>query len=336
MGGATPRVTVIIPTFNRAQYLPGAVASVLGQPVEDICVLICDNASDDGTADVARGFADDRIRYVRHDRNIGWTANFNSALDAVDTPYFVILGDDDLMYPEMLVLALDLLKVHPEVALVHAPFDLLGPEGEVLRRNMRFGIWYQTDVIETGRAFIRESMVYGCRVCSSTAVWRTAALGDLRYDSSEAEPADFALYLRLALRADIAYVAHTLAGYRVHGSSLTSGVGTPEWEGYRMSWELIEKVRNTKVRFLEEHGAALPDIEQLRQRIRKGTCWDIANSIRTATSPERQVVPTLRMLSAGVRLEPRLVVDPGAWRIVGGSILGQGLVDRIKGATGRR
>ena len=65
-----PKVTVCLPTYNRAHYLREAIESVLSQTFQDFELLICDNASTDETSEVVKSFRDARIRYVRHSRNI--------------------------------------------------------------------------------------------------------------------------------------------------------------------------------------------------------------------------------------------------------------------------
>ena len=67
-----PAVSVIVPTFNRADLLPQAIDSVLSQTRTDIEVIVIDDASTDGTADVIQRYGDDaRIRYLRNTSNAG-------------------------------------------------------------------------------------------------------------------------------------------------------------------------------------------------------------------------------------------------------------------------
>ena len=68
-----PRVTVGLPVFNGERYLSEAIESVLAQTFEDFEVVVSDNASTDGTAEIARRYAerDARVRYVRNATNVG-------------------------------------------------------------------------------------------------------------------------------------------------------------------------------------------------------------------------------------------------------------------------
>jgi glycosyltransferase involved in cell wall biosynthesis len=86
----TPRVSVGLPVRNGANYLREALDSLLSQTLADFELVIGDNASTDGTEAICREFAarDDRVRYVRHDTDIGAPRNFNFVFPESQAPYF--------------------------------------------------------------------------------------------------------------------------------------------------------------------------------------------------------------------------------------------------------
>src|SRR5258708_6443684 len=105
-----PKVTVCLPTYNRAHYLREAIESVLSQTFQDFELLICDNASTDETSEVVKSFRDARIRYVRHSRNINMPKNWVYAVNESTGQYCGILSDDDRWDPlflERLITPLD-------------------------------------------------------------------------------------------------------------------------------------------------------------------------------------------------------------------------------------
>jgi len=114
-----PGVTVVIPTRQRAHVLPTAIESVLGQDVPGLRLLVCDNASPDGTAEVVDRYAagDPRVLYHRHREDIGATANFQWGMDAVATEHFLLLSDDDALLPGFLARAAGGLRAHPQAAM---------------------------------------------------------------------------------------------------------------------------------------------------------------------------------------------------------------------------
>ncbi len=127
-------VTIGIPTYNRARLLRESITSVLSQSHRNFRLLICDNASQDATPETVASFADPRIDYVRSDSNIGMIGNFNRILKLADTEFLVILPDDDILYPEYLRSAIDVLKQYPSVGVAHSAFDLIDGSSRVLER----------------------------------------------------------------------------------------------------------------------------------------------------------------------------------------------------------
>src|SRR5688500_18360587 len=110
-----PRVSVIIPTFNRPRLLPRCVESALaaGESVE---VIVVDDASTDETAEVCRGLG--RARHVRLEHNQGVAGARNVGLLASTAEYVGFLDDDDLRVPGSLDAQLALLEAAPEAAFV--------------------------------------------------------------------------------------------------------------------------------------------------------------------------------------------------------------------------
>jgi glycosyl transferase family 2 len=89
-----PKFTIGIPTYNRADLLPTALAAALNQSHEDVEVIVSDNASSDNTSEVVRQFGD-RVRYFRNDTNLGPAANFCRLVDLATGEFFSWLQDDD-------------------------------------------------------------------------------------------------------------------------------------------------------------------------------------------------------------------------------------------------
>jgi glycosyltransferase involved in cell wall biosynthesis len=131
--GGLPLVSIGIPVYNGANHLAGAIQSVLSQDYTNLEVVVCDNASDDGTPAIASDFAgrDPRVRYLRNPKNIGLLPNFRRVRDEARGKYFCWLGHDDLLSdPSYLSAAVDHLEAHPDVALCHTDICLLKTGGE--------------------------------------------------------------------------------------------------------------------------------------------------------------------------------------------------------------
>jgi len=97
-----PQVTIIIPTYNRWQFLAGAVKSVLEQSLKDVEIIVVDDCSNDNTAAVIESFQGTAVRYIRHDRRRGAAAARNTGILQASGEYIAFLDDDDEWYPEKL------------------------------------------------------------------------------------------------------------------------------------------------------------------------------------------------------------------------------------------
>lgn len=90
-----PAITVIIPTRERADVLEKALSTVVAQNYERLHIIVSDNCSNDGTADVVSSFHDSRIRYVRTQTRLSMADNYEAALTHAPASWVGFMGDDD-------------------------------------------------------------------------------------------------------------------------------------------------------------------------------------------------------------------------------------------------
>jgi len=104
-------ISVVIPTYNRREFLPLAIRSVLNQTFQDFEIIVVDDGSLDYSAkEIVGEFRDPRIRYIRHEVNKGLSAARNTGIKVSKGRYIAFLDDDDEWLPEKLELQLDLFK----------------------------------------------------------------------------------------------------------------------------------------------------------------------------------------------------------------------------------
>jgi glycosyltransferase involved in cell wall biosynthesis len=132
--GSKPRVSIALPVYNGERYLAVAVESILGQTFDDFELLISDNASTDATEEIARDFAsrDERIRYVRQERNLGAGPNFNAAMRLTRADFVKWASFDDALAPGYLQACVDLLDEHPDAPYAHTAAMHINEQGEEL------------------------------------------------------------------------------------------------------------------------------------------------------------------------------------------------------------
>jgi glycosyltransferase involved in cell wall biosynthesis len=128
-------VSVCIPVFNGGRFIAETVKSVLAQTMDDFEIVVVDNCSDDDTVEIVESFADERIRLLRNDTNIGVEANWNRAVEEARGRYVKLLCADDVLYPHALAQQAAALDAHPRAAFAAAKRDIIGADGRVLLRG---------------------------------------------------------------------------------------------------------------------------------------------------------------------------------------------------------
>jgi len=265
---AAPRLTVVIATYNRAAYLSLALESVLSQSFSDIEVRVVDDATTDSTPAVVAAVRDPRVSYVRQERNQGWLANCNRGLEGIETPYVMLLGDDDVMAPGALERAVHALDTQPGVGLVHGALNVIDGEGRLVVAGTNWAGVPSCDALETGPQFIRRSVRLGCRVCAATAVMRTHLLPPVPFLPEDGPAADLGLWLRIALRAHVLFLGTPAVNYRVHAGSDSATWSIVAGSHYVESPELITILRDMKLRFIDANAAMLEDPTAMRATAR--------------------------------------------------------------------
>lgn len=126
-----PRVSLIIPTYNRADYLALALNSARAQTYADMEIIVCDNASTDDTPQlVEKAMSQEpRMRYIRRPVNEGAIANFNKGFDESKGDYIFFLGDDDALRPQAIQRLVQLLDARPDVDIACARWLIIDEQG---------------------------------------------------------------------------------------------------------------------------------------------------------------------------------------------------------------
>ena len=114
----THKVSIIIPTYNRASLLPRAVESAQAAGT-DVKVIVVDNASSDKTAEICSNLAE--VKYIRLNRNLGEGGARNVGITESRSEFVAFLDDDDLRLPGSLDKQIDVLEREPDAALVYGP-----------------------------------------------------------------------------------------------------------------------------------------------------------------------------------------------------------------------
>lgn len=310
------RVTIGIPTYNRASLLRESIRSALSQSYGDFRLLICDNASDDDTQEVVTSFDDSRIEYVRSDTNVGMIGNFNRVIELADGDAVVLLSDDDVLYPEYLASVVPVLASHPSVGVVHTALDLIDVESRVLDPAVTLLDSEGPVTLEPGPRYLERSMQSLWTVAWSSALFRTDALrnaGGLRAD--EEPSADVPLLMRIALDWDFAMISQPLVGVRVHPGAATASTGGWTGAGYDLS-NYAEILFERRIRFLAEAGLPERTTRAYRSAARGAYRREAVQRIAARGGRDVSWTATNHALFRLLRREPKVVGIPTTWRLV--------------------
>jgi glycosyltransferase involved in cell wall biosynthesis len=120
------KVSVVIATYNRAYILREALESALAQTYQNLEIIIVDDGSTDETREMAPQWTNDRVRYIKHDRNRGCSAAYNTGINAATGDVITLLDSDDRWAPENLDRQVTFLQGHSEVDIVFTDVTVEG------------------------------------------------------------------------------------------------------------------------------------------------------------------------------------------------------------------
>lgn len=267
---STPRVSVVVPTFNRLPLLREAIETVERQSWRGFELIVVDNGSTDGTAAWLRSRAD--LHCIQHARP-GAAGARNAGIRAASGELICFLDSDDLWEPEKLARQIAYLDAHPEYGLIAteiAPFDNCGPvparkksrqyriRTGLVARHLLFANWIQTSTVIVRRQCLEKVGVFDEEIGNFGEDWQ--------------------LWVRIACEYEVGFLREPLVRYRVHGDSLT----TTAWEESQFQSLMLALDKLASLPLFRQHPSL---ISKARYRICVHRAWrNIAGGERTLAS----------------------------------------------------
>jgi glycosyltransferase involved in cell wall biosynthesis len=222
---AQPLVGLGMPVYNGERFLVQAIESVLAQTYRNFELVICDNASVDGTEEICRRFAraDSRVQYHRNPTNIGAYPNFNLTFELTRGKYFKWAAHDDVLAPDYLRACVEAMEARPDAVVCQSQLDFIDAKGN------KMGVC-STDLAET------ESEVPHVRFAAAALKAHDCydIMGVFRRDFLQASSllisfhgADRALIAELALRGPSIHLSSPLQQVRDHQDRYTRSKTKP-------------------------------------------------------------------------------------------------------------
>jgi glycosyltransferase involved in cell wall biosynthesis len=207
------KVSVVIPCYNQARFLGDAIRSVLCQGYTDLEIIVVDDGSEDGTEEVASGYArdDPRVRLIRQE-NRGLAAARNRGLGEAGGEYVVFLDSDDRLVSGALEVGVRELEVHPRCAFVSGICRKIAADGSIVPGWEQFRV-RDDPYLE----LLRSCPVYVPAVMYRRSVFD--AVGD--FDTSYKAAEDYDLYYRILERFPVYCHDTVVAEIRRHEANMT-------------------------------------------------------------------------------------------------------------------
>jgi glycosyltransferase involved in cell wall biosynthesis len=213
-----PKVDILIPSYNTARYLPFAVESVVAQTFSDWRILLVDDGSTDNTPELAAEYVQRlgaRMKYIRQE-NAGLPAARNTAIRNSSAEFLALLDADDIWLPHRLEESLASFADRPRVGLSYGLIERIGPDGAVF--DTFAGNPKYAEGMIAPYIFMRQ-----VELPCPTMTFRRQCVDEVGlFDETMRATEDRDLWLRIALRYEVAAIPRVIAQYRTSPSSMST------------------------------------------------------------------------------------------------------------------
>lgn len=271
---AAPAVSIIVPSYNVARYIAGALDSVFAQTFTDYEIIIINDGSPD-TDELERALVPyrERIIYLTQE-NRGLSGARNTGIRSARGRFIALLDPDDLWEPDYLTVQVAHMEREPTIDVLYANALIFGDGPDAGRKVM--------DLTPSEGEVTFESLVsQRCTVLVSVLARRDAILRAGLFDESLRSVEDFDLWLRITKGGGrIAYHRQVLWRYRRHGASLSAD---PVWM-FEHGLKVLDKAERTLRLTPEEQRALTQQRERFRAslKLHKGKQAFVKGDVETA------------------------------------------------------
>jgi len=211
----TPQVSVVVKAYNHAAYVRETIQSILDQSFQDYEIVVTDDASTDGTADVVRQFSDPRIHLNVLETNRGISIAMNETIARAHGEFIAILNSDDFALPGRLEKQVAYLKQHPEVAAVFGLPRIVDETGQPTPGFFDFTLPFSLPNLS--RQTLLRFFFFNCNLlCAPTAMIRRTVYDRVgAYDPRLTNLQDFDMWVRVCIEHEIHIMREEVTAFRI-------------------------------------------------------------------------------------------------------------------------
>ena len=293
-----PKVTIIITTYNRCRFVCAAVESVLAQNFRDAEIIVVDDGSRDDTYKLLKRYGSS-IHYI-YQKNKGRSAARNSGIRLSRGEYIAFLDDDDIWLPGKLESQVAFLDSHPVCALAHTFTELMDERGQPLRKETKKHLRVYRRALRLGYAY--EVISRMCLMYTSSVVMRRRCLDKAGlFDPLMEAFEDWDIYLRFALKYEIAVIPEPLVRIRIHTAHSTQ-----------------DEFTRGRINISRKHLAILDSLEDTLscRRARHNFYLQLARAYYIRGDVQKSRENIILALRLGLPFRKRLAIEPNLWGIL--------------------
>lgn len=220
---------IVIPTYNRLNYLKKTIQSVIHNRLDNIVNLIVfDNGSNDDTQNWLTEFeCIYKFKYIRSETNIGIIESWNLCKDLGANKYVMLLHDDDELTDKYLNLVVDFIKKNNDCALIHTGVNIIDENGVVCNQKIK-----KYPKILSGEDYFRKyingkagkTAAFGEFICPTVVYNRELIPKDIYFNPKTPFTLDVVYFLKCTRYGNVGYISEPLLNYRVHSESASSSI----------------------------------------------------------------------------------------------------------------
>ncbi|HVX92971.1 MAG TPA: glycosyltransferase, partial [Candidatus Dojkabacteria bacterium] len=210
------KVSITIPTYNRSQYISQAIESAINQSYKDIEIIVIDNCSTDNTEELVNHFQDKGVKYIKNHTNIGMMGNWNRCIEVSTGELLMILGDDDILYPNFIEESVSIFEKHPNIGFTFTHINKVDKDGKPLTK---WGYKFTPAGLIKGRDYLLDTAKYSSCLTNSSSVLINKEvfkkIGIFEAPLSQ-NTFDFNMWIKIANSYDVYFIDKVLSDYRIH------------------------------------------------------------------------------------------------------------------------
>jgi len=255
-----PKVSIVIPTYNRADFLPKAMQSVLNQTYRDWEMIIVDDGSTDNTEEVVKGYKESGIRYIAHKSNLGISAARNTGIKNSKGKYIALLDSDDEWFPEKLSCQM---KIFQEKDL---KYGVVCTSGYMIKDDKVISVKaIPNDLDDFYKIFLFKNVIWSSSVLIRKECFEKLGLFDEHLKSCE----DWEMWIRISKYYKFIFLKTPFITYLIHPGQISENLSAKIEARKRILLKYQEELKSRKFLY-SHHYYKIGNICCLTGKIREG------------------------------------------------------------------